>query len=187
MDKCKIVNPEESLLVIIDIQEKFIPIIKDIDKIISNTIFLVKVAKLFDIPIIYTEQNPKKLGKTDNRLLPELKNVDCFSKMTFSIWRDKKIREKIIQTRRNVIILAGIETYVCILQSALDLIKAGFDVYLPVDTIGASDELNHKVAIDRIAAAGAIVGTKEMLTFEFMESADSENFKKVLKLFKEKR
>lgn len=181
-----LIQPQNAILIIIDIQEKFLPVIRNVDKLINNTIFLTKVANLFQLPIICTEQNPEGLGRTDSRILNALEQkASFFSKITFSIWQDENIRKAIIARERSSIILAGIETNICILQSSLDLIKTGFDVYLAVDAISSRYELDHALTLERLTHAGAILTTSETLAFELVKSADNERFKDLLKLIKE--
>lgn len=177
---------DRSQVLIVDIQEKFLPVIKPIEEIIANTQFLIKTAKLFNIPITITEQNPKGLGATDSRISELLPNVNPIAKMTFSCWGDEKVREKIISHDRDTIVLAGIETPVCILQTGLDLLTAGYKVYLCLDAIGARKKFDHKIAVSRLMHEGAVASTTETAIFELTQSAESEKFKEVLKMMKKR-
>ncbi len=183
----RLIRPEDSVLMIIDVQEKFVPVIPDIEKVIDNSCFMLEVAQLFSMEIIITEQNPSSLGKTVGNIsdvASEIGKSDRFEKMTFSCWRDDGIRSVLANLNRGTILLCGIETPVCILQTGIDLLRSGFDVYLCVDAIAARKELDHKVAISRLVDAGAIAGTVEMAAFELMESADRSEFKSLLGIIK---
>lgn len=182
----KMLQADRTQVLIIDIQEKFLPVIKPIEEIIANTQFLVKTADIFDIPVTITEQNPKGLGATDSRISELLPEVTPMEKQTFSCWGDEKIRGKIISHDRDTIILAGIETPVCILQTGLDLLTAGYRVYLCLDAIGARKKFDHKIAVSRLMHEGAIASTTEAAIFELTGSAESEMFRKVLTMLKEK-
>jgi len=181
----KLIQPENCLLMVIDVQEKFLPVISDIDSVISHSCFMIQVAQLFDIPIILTEQNPSALGGTASRIAELLEGNGALEKFTFSCWRDEQIRNQIRNQNRNTILIAGIETPVCILQTSLDLLEAGFDVYLCVDAISARKLLDNRLAIDRLVNAGAIAGTVETAAFELTKSADSPKFKSLLGLIKQ--
>ncbi len=186
MSVSKLICPEDSVLIIIDIQEKFVPVIRDIDAVTSRSCFIAEVAKLFDVPIIVTEQNPSALGTSVKQIYDIAKSdyASRFEKITFSCWRDDAIKEAIRRFNRGTVLLAGIETPVCILQTGLDLLDAGFDVYLCVDAISARKELEHQLALSRLISSGAIAGTVETAAFEFMESAEGLKFKELLGLIK---
>ncbi len=181
----KLLQPEDCLLMIIDIQEKFLPVIDDIESVINQSCFMTQVAKLFDIPIIATEQNPSALGGTAPQLAELLGDNRALEKFTFSCWRNEEIRDQLRRQNRSTILIAGIETPVCILQTGLDLLDAGFDVYLCVDAISARKPLDHKVALERLTNAGAIVGTVETAAFELLKTAESPKFKPLLGLIKQ--
>ncbi len=184
----KIIRAEDSVLMIIDVQEKFVPVISDIERVISNSCFMIEVAKLFSVPIIVTEQKPDSLGGTV-RKIADVAGDDIVSgkrleKGTFSCWRDEGIREVLMGLNKGTVLLAGIESPVCILQTGIDLLESGFDVYLCVDAISARKKLDDELAISRLVGAGAISGTVEMAAFEFMESADGPVFRELLGLIK---
>jgi nicotinamidase-related amidase len=183
--KTKLIQSETAQLLVVDLQEKFIPVIPSIDTILTNTIFLVRVVQMLNLPITLTEQNPRGLGKTITKLADSLSGVMPLEKMTFSCWRDDAIRDKINQSDRSCVIMAGIETSVCILQTGLDLLESGYDVCLPVDCIGARKNPDHELALQRLQSSGAILTTAESLAFELIVRADGIHFKPLLKLIKE--
>jgi nicotinamidase-related amidase len=181
----KLLRAENCQMLIIDLQEKFAPVIPGIDDILLNTAFAVQVANLMNIPITVTEQNPAGLGGTVAPICDLVPDFKPIAKMTFSCWRDETIRQTLIRQDRSTVLLAGIETPICLLQTGLDLLNAGYDVYMLTDAIGARKERDQQFAYRRLEAAGAILGTAETAAFELIERADAPVFKSLLKLIKE--
>jgi nicotinamidase-related amidase len=180
-----ILTADRCQLLVVDLQEKFTPVIPGIDDILRSTAFAIEVANLLEIPVTVTEQNPAGLGQTVEPIRSLVRDFSPISKMTFSCWRTDEIRQTLIAHDRPVVILTGIETPVCILQTGLDLITAGYRVYLLADAIGARKECDQELAYRRLTGAGAILGTTETAAFELVERADTPNFKALLKLIKE--
>jgi len=184
-NNAKLLQAYNCQLLIIDLQEKFTPVIPKIDDILLNTAFAIQVANLLHIPITVTEQNPAGLGATVSPICNLVPGFKPISKMTFSCWRDERIRGTLIGHDRPMVLLAGIEGPICLLQTGLDLLNAGYDVYMLVDAIGARKDLDQQMAFQRLQNAGAILGTVEMAAYELIERADTPAFKSLLKLIKE--
>jgi nicotinamidase-related amidase len=185
MDSVKTLAANTCQMLIVDFQEKFTPVIPNIDGLLNRTAFAVQVAKMLQIPITLSEQNPAGLGKTVESIRSLVPESAAISKMTFSCWQSDEIRTALIAQDRPTVILAGIETPICILQTGLDLLNAGYKVYLLTDAVGARKELDHRLALDRLARAGAVIGTTEMAAYELVGRADTPIFKSLLKLMKE--
>lgn len=178
--------PSLSTLLICDVQERFRPIIHRYETVVKKSALLYSVSGILDIPCIITEQYPKVMGRTVPEILSltEGKETKIFSKMKFSMLTDE-VAEELESSGRKQIILCGIEGHVCVLQSALDLIDAGFEVFLMCDAISSSRAYDRAVALKRANDAGAVLSTTESGIFDLMRSADYSNFKAVSKLIKE--
>lgn len=176
-----------AVLVVVDIQEKLLPAIASspADSIIDAAGRLIKAARILDIPTLYTEQYPKGLGPTDARikelLPPELRPIE---KTMCGCWRDAGFREALQATHREHVILVGVETHVCIQQTALDLIRVDYVPFVAADAVGSRRKGDAKTALKRMRHAGAQISTAESLIFELIERCDHPKFKAVLELIK---
>jgi len=171
-------------LVVIDMQEKLLPLIRGWREVLTNVIKLVKTAKVLEIPIVATEQYPKGLGRTVPELV-ELLGVRPLEKTTFSCFGAKGFEEKLRELRADALIVTGIEAHICVTQTVLDALDRGFKVYVPADATGSRRELDWLIALDRMRAHGADVATTEMVMFELIHDAARPEFKEILKLVKE--
>ena len=176
-----------AVLVVVDVQEKLLPAIESSppDSIIDAAGRLIKAARILDIPIIYTEQYPKGLGPTDSRIKglmpPESKPIE---KTACSCWRDAAFREALQATDREQVILVGVETHVCIQQTALDLIRVDYVPFVAADAVGSRRPGDAETALRRMQNAGAEISTAESIIFELIERCDHPRFKAILELIK---
>lgn len=174
----------KDLIMIIDVQEKLFPHIQDNEKLKENLFILVKGANLLNIDMIYTEQLPDKIGKTIPELDSELKDVPKFEKSAFSCMIDKNISKYINNQNYNKILLAGIETHICIYQTAFDLLKLNYDVEIMVDAVSSRNKINHENGIGRMNFDGAKLSTIEMMLFMKQKIAEGSNFKSLIRIVK---
>ncbi|MFQ5429608.1 MAG: isochorismatase family protein [Phycisphaerae bacterium] len=174
-------------LVIVDVQEKMLAAVRSDppDDIIEKMLRLIAAARLLELPIVCTEQYPKGLGPTDSRVAAVLPgDVRPIVKMTCSCWRDAAFRAALQSTEREHIIVAGLETHVCIQQTVLDLIRVDYSVFVPIDAVGSRFLRDTETAHDRMRHAGAELSTTESLLFELIERCDHPRFKDILGLVK---
>ena len=183
MNPLGIINRNKTAFVLIDIQEKFIPVIKDMERVISNANVLVKASEILEVPLIVTEQYPKGLGKTSNEISLPL-NQHLIEKTEFSCFGNKEFVEKIKELGVDSIILFGIEAHVCILQTALDALKNGLDVHVIADAISSRTLENKSIAIERMRQSGIFIISTEMLLFQLLGKAGTEEFKLISGLIK---
>ncbi|MCI0641235.1 MAG: isochorismatase family protein [Gemmataceae bacterium] len=174
----------ESALLVIDVQEKLMFKIPGAAEQVRNIAFLIDVANLLGVPMSATEQYPKGLGPTVPELASRLPNRP--DKLAFSSCAVPSVIEGFRAQKRSRIVLAGIETHVCVLNTALDLLAAGFRIYLPVDALGARGRLDHETALKRLAHEHATLTTVETCAFEWLGGASHPNFKLVSKLVQER-
>ncbi|HEX4947671.1 MAG TPA: isochorismatase family protein [Blastocatellia bacterium] len=176
---------KRAALVVIDMQEKFRPIMADFDEIAQRIAIMVQGCTLLNVPIIVTEQYPQGLGCTAPEIkahLPE--TIKPIEKLTFSGCGvpefDLQLREQHVEQ----LMLVGIEAHICVSQTAHDLLQLGYQVHLIEEAIGARSAHNRAVAFAKMQRAGAILSSVEMSLFEMMEASDAAEFKAVQKLIK---
>jgi nicotinamidase-related amidase len=171
-------------LLIVDVQEKLLPAIPDRSQLVTNISFLLDTAALVDLPVRVTEQYPQGLGSTITALANKLPG-ERRAKKSFSCCGAAGLVES-LDTHRPWVLLAGMETHVCVSQTALDLLDRGFRVALPVDAVSARFRLDHETALARLREAGALLTTVEAAGFEWLGSADHSRFKDFSKLVQER-
>ena len=174
---------KDSVLVIIDVQEKLYPHVIDKERLISNIKKLVKVTKLLGIPVIVTEQ--EKLGETLEQLREVLKESYVpIRKTTFSCIEEDKFRKRLEKLKKSTFILTGIESHVCIEQTALDMLKSGYRVHVVEDAVSSRNKTDLKAAIKKMSSSGVTITSTETVMYEWMERADDEKFKEFLEIAK---
>ncbi|WP_243372509.1 isochorismatase family protein [Geotalea sp. SG265] len=172
-----------AVLVVIDVQEKLCKAMDDkvLAKLCTNVSILQEAAAELNLPVLATEQYVKGLGET----LPELKEKLCspaLEKMTFSCCGDHNFTDAIKKTGRKQIIIVGMETHVCVLQTVLELLDAGYYVHLVKDAVMSRKKDNWQVGVDAAAAAGAVITSTEAVLFQLLRVAGTDAFKKLSKL-----
>ena len=183
-----LLNAQRSILIVIDLQEKLIPAIHKGDQVVANSGKLLEGARRLGVPVVVSEQYPKGLGPTVEEIafkLPE--ETKTFSKLTFSAARSEDFVRELTTLRaegRDQMVLCGTETHVCVLQTAADLLAADVSVYLVTDASGSRSENNRNAGTERLSHLGAQCVSSEMVLFEWLEAADSEEFKEISKFIK---
>jgi nicotinamidase-related amidase len=180
----ELMNRDDTALLVVDMQETLLAIIPKQERIVWNCRRLLDAAAALGLPIAATEQYPEKLSPT----VPELKDRigTAPDKKTFSACVRSDIFERWRADGRFRVLLCGIETHVCVLQTALDLSAAGFEAYLAVDASGSRHRVDYTTALRRMESAGVILTTTEAAIFELCATADAPEFKKMSALAKEK-
>ena len=182
-------------LAVIDIQERLLPSISERDRVIRNTRFLLEAAHILNVRTVFTEQYPKGLGPTVSGLTGSLSTAPVLEKLAFSAAEVLQTAGFLNPLNRPVppnsenpgsIVLAGIETHICVQQTALQLLTAGHAVYIALDAVSSRNLIDHQTAIERMRHAGAVITTSEAIAFEWCERAGSEQFKALSRLVKER-
>lgn len=177
-------NKEDAVLIIVDIQGKLTLAMEHGKDVIKNTNFLVKVAKALEIPIIITEQYPKGLGPTVEELMNNLGDgYPVFSKTKFSALTGE-VKEELERLGKKQVIITGMETHVCVYQTARDLISAGYDVFAAADALCSRTNDNYMNGLSLINELGGVVSNTESIFFDLMKEAGSHTFKELSKLIK---
>ena len=172
-------------LVVIDVQEKLFPEILEKETFLKNLQILIKGFQLFDLPILLTEQVPDKLGPTIESVRSILNDTEPIIKSSFSCAGDPGFLSQTDGlSTHDGIVLAGIETHVCVYQTERDLIRRGQHVEVVTNAVGSRDANNHRIALDRIRNNGGFLTTVEMVLFNIQERAEGATFKELVKLVK---
>ncbi len=179
----ELMNPADTALLVVDVQERFVPAIPDISRIVWNCRRLLDAAKLLGVAYSATEQIPAKLGPTVSPLTERLDSPT--PKKTFTCASCSEIFDRWRADGRQRVLICGIETHVCILQTALDLTAAGWLVYVAVDAVGSRFELDRDTALRRLEAAGVVLTTTEATLFEWCATAAAPAFRELSALAKE--
>ncbi len=183
MDKY-FLNSQETALLIIDIQEKLAAAMKYKEQVVDNVLHLIELAKLLKIPILLTEQYPKGLGKTLPEIQEVLPDYTPFEKTDFDSCREAGFLEKVAATGRKKLVLTGMEAHVCVLQTALGLMKEGYVVHIVQDGIASRFKKNFKIGIGFMRSAGMVITSTEMALFQLLEKSGTEPFKIISKRIK---
>ena len=174
----------KTVIVLIDVQGKLAEIMQNSSELFKNIEILIKGAQLLDIPIIWTEQLPEKLEPTTERISSLLSNQKPIVKSEFSCVNNIEFSDFIKDKNYNHFLLCGIETHVCVYQTAKDLLTLGHDVEIIADTVSSRTELNRNIGIEKIISLGGKITSVEMLLFEKQEIAVGEKFRKLIKIVK---
>lgn len=176
------IRPSDSVLLIVDLQERLLPAIEDGAAVLENAMWLIEVAKRLNIPILITEQYPKGLGRSAEKVIACMPQESFIEKIHFSAVAEGKLFQASGGDKRQWII-AGTEAHVCVQQTVLDLLAQGRQVFVVEEAVGSRKPNDKQLALQRMQKHGADIVSREMVAFEWMEKADSELFRDVLKRF----
>lgn len=174
---------KDSLILCIDIQEKLVRMLNNPDEITANCKKIMKLASILNIPSLITEQYPRGLGETIDEI-KRIKDFKIFEKTTFSVFQTDEIKREIKNLNKKNILIFGIETHICVLQTVFDLIDEGYRVYLIEDCCASRDIKNHQCALELMNKKGADILRIELALFEFLKSSKHPKFKEVQALIK---
>jgi nicotinamidase-related amidase len=180
-----VLDPNNSVVVVVDLQEGFRAPIFEFDKIVARTSIVVQAVKLLNLPVLVTEQYPQKLGAT----VPEIKSVlpegvAIVDKTAFSCCGASVFNEQLDRLRRKQVILCGIETHVCMSQTAHDLLARGYQVHVLEDCASSRTPQNREIGLAKMRRSGALPSSSEMALFELMVDSRHEHFRAIAKIVK---
>lgn len=174
---------EESVLFVVDIQEKLIPAMRYGEPVIRNTNILISIAKRLDIPVIATEQYPKGLGKTISELSNKLNESEVYEKVAFS-GCTREVNSALEVLGRNKIIIAGMETHVCVFQTVRSLLSRGYQVFVVGDAVCSRTKENYLNGLSLMSSMGALITNTESVFFDLIKEAGTPLFKELSQLIK---
>lgn len=173
-----------TVLVMIDIQGKLWNTMHDKSAVLENAQKLAKAMRILSVPIILTEQNPQGLGPTVPELMQCMPEVKPLPKFSFSCCQDTGFQQELSRLNRKQVILCGIESHICIYQTALELLSQGYEVQVVADAVSSRVQTNKEAALSRMQSEGVKLTVTEMAIFELLGKADSPLFKEILKVIK---
>ena len=186
MKEAGIFTRDNSLLIVVDIQEKLAHRMPDKEKVLKNSGKLIQVTRRLEIPVIVTEQYPKGLG----RIVPELESLvmdtEPIDKISFSCCLEDRFINALAIENRNHILITGMEAHICVMQTALDLVNNGYTAGVVQDAVCSFHQNDMDIALERMHAAGVILVTTEMVIYELLRKAGTEDFKALLPMLKER-
>jgi len=179
-------EPEQCALIVVDIQEKLLPPIWEKERLVRNAQLLIRLAGILKIPALVTTQYTKGLGGTVpeiSALLPDTPSID---KLMFSCFGSDAFCSllKRLPGQRTTVLLCGMETHICVMQTALGALREGYLVHVASDAVSSRTELNWRIGLDRMRAAGAILSSSEMMIYELLRSSGAPAFKELLPYLK---
>jgi nicotinamidase-related amidase len=187
-------DPAECALIVIDIQEKLLPPIFERERVVKNSQLLIRAAGILNVPTIATTQYAKGLGET----VPDVKSLlpnEAIDKQMFSCFGSEAFCSTLRGMpqvsfglrhvgKRNTVLLCGMESHICVAQTALAALREGYLVHVASDAVSSRTEWNWKIGLERMRAAGAVISSTEMIIYELLRSSGTEEFKKMLKHLK---
>ncbi|MDX1777989.1 MAG: hydrolase [Thermodesulfobacteriota bacterium] len=175
------IEKSDSLLVVIDVQKILMPVITDNRKVIDNVGKLLKFAQIIDLPVILTEQ--ERLGDTVPEVKQEIPECSPIEKITFDAFLCDEFLEQVYNSKRNTLILTGVETHICVSQTALHALP-GFKVHVVSDAVSSRTVDNRTIGMERMRQSGAVITSTEMVIYELLQRAGTDEFRQALKLVK---
>ena len=176
-----LIRREGSVLIVIDVQEKLMPVIANHEQVIQNAVRLLKFSQIVGLPVIVTEQ--EKLGSTVPEVKREIPHFNPISKVAFDCFLCAGFADHVRQVGRNTLILTGVETHVCIAQTALHALPH-FKVHVASDAVSSRTPHNWNIGLERMQQSGAVISSTEMVIFELLRKAGTDEFRATLPLVK---
>lgn len=182
MDKFYL-NKEDAIVLVIDIQEKLLPVIFEKDELVNKSKILISGAKVLEVPVFVTEQYPKGLGKTVGEINALIENDPIFEKMSYTCCTDE-VMEYLEKTKKKQVIITGIETHICVYQTTRDLLKRGYSVFVASDAVSSRTLENKQNGLALMKDVGAVISNTESLLFDMLKISGTPEFKAISKLVK---
>lgn len=182
----EILTPERCALLVVDIQDKLMPVISNRDEVVKNTVLLLKAAKALKMEVVATTQYAARIGELLPEIQAELAGVVPLDKVHFSCFANPVIqgRIKAIPPPVNTLIVCGVETHICIYQSVAGALRDGYRVVVAADAVSSRTVKNHKLGLARLRELGAVVASTEMVIYELLGEAGTPAFKELLPFLK---
>lgn len=174
----------DSILLIIDVQEKLSKVMKVKDDVVKNCLHLIELAKTYNIPILVTEQYPKGLGQTLEEIRDALPSYNPIEKLSFNCCEEPLFLERIKDVNKKNVIIVGMETHICILQTCIGLLKMGLNIHIVKDAVCSRFKENWKTGIELMRDAGAVITCTETILFQVLKIAGTEEFRAISRRIK---
>lgn len=176
-----LLQAEQSVLVIIDVQEKLAPVIHQRDQLIARIRWLGEIAQELGLPSVVTEQYPKGIGYTVNDLAGVIESARVVEKLHFSAMQEAEFVEELTEIGRRQVVLMGMEAHVCVLQTAIEMAQQGYQVFIVEDAVGSRRDSDKQAALSRLKQLGITVITSEMAAWEWLHKSGTDQFRHITK------
>jgi nicotinamidase-related amidase len=176
---------DKTVLLVVDLQEKLLPVIRGGKRVVKNSVLLLRLARVLDIPIVVTTQYTRGLGPTVPDIANEAPGLQPLDKVSFGAFGDEGFRSRILDhATRDQILVCGIETHICVCQTVLAARERGYAVHVAADAVSSRSKENHRTGLARMQSAGAMISSTEMAVYELLGRSDTPAFKSLLPLLK---
>lgn len=173
---------DNTVFLLVDVQGKLAHSMHAKENLFKNLKKLINGMRVLEVPILWTEQNPKGLGPTVPEIASLLPDVQAMPKYSFSCYKDKGIRRSLEALKRTSVLVAGIETHVCVYQTVRDLARSNYSVQLVADAVSSRTIENWQIGLEKCKSTGAAITSVETALFELLEVAEGEKFKGILEI-----
>ena len=177
-------NVENTCLIVIDVQGKLAQLMHEKEDLFQNLKVLIRGCRILQVPVIWTEQIPENLGPTTTEIAELLLPEKPISKKSFSCCGESVFMKSLEKVARKQFLLTGIETHICVYQTAADLLQMGHEVQIVTDCVSSRTAKNKQIGIEKMQHCGGILTTTEMALFELMKVAEGTAFKQIIKIIK---
>lgn len=185
MAKIKRLVPENTGLLVVDIQDRMMRVIHGSDEVVRNTVLLIKTAQALNIPIVATTQYVARIGELLSEIKAEMPEVNALDKLEFGCFENREVLERIKSYKGiDTWIACGVETHICMYQTVLGGLREGFTMWIPADAVSSRTEKNYQTGLERIRQIGGDVGNTEMIIYELLHKAGTPEFKSLLPFLK---
>lgn len=172
---------ERTVLVVVDLQAKLLPAIAENDRVLRNNLLLLRLARVLELPVVLTTQYRKGLGPTVDAVAAEAPGVEPLDKLSFGCFGDEAFLARLgALPGRDQLLVSGIESHICVMQTVLGALGRGYTVHLASDAVGSRTEANRQVGLSRMERAGAFLSSAEMAAYELLARSDGDAFKRML-------
>jgi len=177
---------DRTALVVVDLQEKLLPAIAEKDRVLRNSLLLLRTARELDLPVVLTTQYEKGLGPTVPEVREQAPGVAPVDKVAFGCFGSDAFRERLAGLAgRDQLLVAGIEAHICVAQTVLGALGAGYQVHVAADAVGSRSAENRQIGLRRMERAGAVLSSAEMALYELLARSDGAAFKRLLPYLKD--
>lgn len=182
----KYLTPSRSALLVVDIQERLMPVIEGRDRVVKNASLLMKAASVLTMPLMATTQNVARIGGLLPEITAELNGAVPLDKMEFGGFSNAQVKQAVghLPKAVNTLIVCGVETHICIYQTVMGALQAGFAVWVPADAVSSRVRLNHRTGLARIREIGGVVANSELIIYELLHAAGTPEFRELLPYLK---
>jgi nicotinamidase-related amidase len=176
-----LLRPERAVVVAVDLQDKLLPAIADHDRVVRNTVLILRLAEVLDIPVVLTTQYRKGLGDIAGEVRAAAPAGEPLDKTTFGCFLDEGfVRRLKALGGRDQLVVTGVESHICVAQTVMGALEMGYEAHVVSDAVGSRSEANREIGLRRMERAGALISSAEMCVYELLGRSDTAAFKKML-------